>query len=516
MSQVFSNCSPKFVRDFGKLFSDQLCEGLSDIWPQVRLACCSASRHFMLTIKSLFLNQKKELLKKEKKEKKNKKKAKNEEENNNGDSFDYWRCYEQFVPPLCFNRYYDAEGVRLFNMESWTKITEGEGKSIVSKLIKQVLHYYFERAKSENENDREASYHCISEILIKIDKKLILPHLPSIKEILLLGLKDDVWNVKESSSYCCGRFFTSFPQASKDENFDLIDQLSILLGDTFPSVRLNAAISLSQFLESSPFASSLFKSYFLPLLSHLLPLAILQPSYHKNNPNTPQTNLPFHLKINPPPFIQTNPSPQQNFLKTSFPSPFLSNNFAKKENFLDILKEMEKIEKQGEIFDKNQKKKRDNDLEIHTNQESFSCCNFEPQKSKKEKDETDVWEKSDGAVSLFAELSKIFPDECFNLLEIFSKISSLMHFPLYHILLQNLWNSLPVISTNIQKFDKNTFLTLFLPHLKRVVESTDNRHLLTSIYPSFTFFVKKFDLKESDDKDQIYHLYSIFEKHNIK
>ena len=46
------------------------------------------------------------------------------------------------VPRLCLNRYYSAEGVRVYSIETWRLIMGDQGKEIVCKYAKEVCEYY--------------------------------------------------------------------------------------------------------------------------------------------------------------------------------------------------------------------------------------------------------------------------------------------------------------------------------------------------------------------------------------
>ena len=43
------------------------------------------------------------------------------------------------LPPMCLNRYYIAEGVRLYSQETWHQITEGRGIQLVEQYIQEVV-----------------------------------------------------------------------------------------------------------------------------------------------------------------------------------------------------------------------------------------------------------------------------------------------------------------------------------------------------------------------------------------
>ena len=49
------------------------------------------------------------------------------------------------LPRICLNRYYLAEGVRIYSQETWRLVTtleEGGGRKLVEKYIEEVVQYY--------------------------------------------------------------------------------------------------------------------------------------------------------------------------------------------------------------------------------------------------------------------------------------------------------------------------------------------------------------------------------------
>jgi hypothetical protein len=82
-----------------------LGKGLADNWSQVRLAASIATREFLLSL--------------------------TEEERS--------EQLAELLPKMCLNRYYVAEGVRLYSQESWRLITHNQGKELVEKHINETV-----------------------------------------------------------------------------------------------------------------------------------------------------------------------------------------------------------------------------------------------------------------------------------------------------------------------------------------------------------------------------------------
>lgn len=89
------------ITPFGREVSAHLAEGLADNWSQVRLAASVATRSFLLAlpedVRFLF--------------------------------------YPQLLPRMCLNRYYAADGVRMYSQETWRQVTGAAGKDLVQRYI---------------------------------------------------------------------------------------------------------------------------------------------------------------------------------------------------------------------------------------------------------------------------------------------------------------------------------------------------------------------------------------------
>ena len=51
-----------------------------------------------------------------------------------------WReeTFPVLLPPMCLNRRYQAEGVRLYSQETWERVMGSEGRAWVARLAPQV------------------------------------------------------------------------------------------------------------------------------------------------------------------------------------------------------------------------------------------------------------------------------------------------------------------------------------------------------------------------------------------
>lgn len=89
------------IAPFGRDVSVHLAAGLADNWSQVRLAASVATRHFLLSLPE----QARRLF------------------------------YPHLLPRMCLNRYYAADGVRMYSQETWRQVTGSAGKDLVQLFI---------------------------------------------------------------------------------------------------------------------------------------------------------------------------------------------------------------------------------------------------------------------------------------------------------------------------------------------------------------------------------------------
>lgn len=55
--------------------------------------------------------------------------------------------YAVILPAMCLNRYYVAEGVRVFSQETWRLLMGEEGRARVAEHIDAVVPYYISQSK---------------------------------------------------------------------------------------------------------------------------------------------------------------------------------------------------------------------------------------------------------------------------------------------------------------------------------------------------------------------------------
>ena len=125
---------------------------------------------------------------------------------------------------MCLNRYYIAEGVKLYSQarvcslgawgvcggrvvralaaggvcplqDTWKLVVQTRGPAIVASVIADVVTYYIGQAQAENHAVREAACFCIAELAHKVDKAAVAPHVPTLLHCLITCFKDESWPV---------------------------------------------------------------------------------------------------------------------------------------------------------------------------------------------------------------------------------------------------------------------------------------------------------------------------------
>eukprot|EP00887_Chlorella_sp_A99_P007146 scaffold2.g7146.t1 len=185
--------------------------GLSDNWSQVRYAASVATRAFMLAAEP-FRAQVLPLL----------------------------------LPQMCLNRYYVAEGVRAYSQarETWQLVLGESGREWVARCAPAVVSYYVEQSKADNHAVREAACECMGELLAKVDREAVLPHVPRLLRALLSCFRDASWPVRDAACLACGAAVRAFPAECRESLEKLYALWFAHLWDNIQSVREDSAVAL--------------------------------------------------------------------------------------------------------------------------------------------------------------------------------------------------------------------------------------------------------------------------------
>lgn len=192
-------------------FSAAIAKGLQDNWSQVRFAASVSVRTFLTKLSP---------------EKRTK-------------------YFQLLVPRMCLNRYYLAEGVKLYSQDTWKTVMGDTGRDVVASIASDMADYYVHVSDYDNHVVREAACHCIAELGTKVDKDAIRPHVAPLLNALLLCFKDDSWPVRDAACVASGQFVIGFPQESRACLDNLMKLWVEHLSDNIWSVREDAAMALA-------------------------------------------------------------------------------------------------------------------------------------------------------------------------------------------------------------------------------------------------------------------------------
>lgn len=363
----------------GYQFVEHLGRGLSDNWSQVRLAGSVATRQFLLSLPSEEARQK---------------------------------FYPALIAQMCLNRYYMAEGVRIYSQETWRLVTQGAGKSYVEKYIQQVVEYYIKATDSDNHAVREAACACIAELGSKIDKAAVSPYVTRLLETLLICFNDDSWPVRDAACVACGNFVLCFPEESKGEIPALYPLFFNNLQDNIPSVRQGAAIALVNVVKAYGEAS---QDTVLGKVKEGL----------EGLENQPATSEKYSA-------MDTGPATYS------------------------VTKQL-----------------RDNDMELHTDKQMYSCGSLAPKMGRGKRDggcmdhkfrkPSEPWELADGCVSLMAELSHIpsLSAPLMKLMPLLVKACTKRHYTHHVNFLETVCKQLPSFAKGLGKRHFKAYLEQF-------------------------------------------------------
>nr|CAH8826961.1 unnamed protein product [Trichobilharzia regenti] len=200
--------------------ASQLVQGLSDNWSQVRMAASRAVRTFF--------------------------------EVNPPPGYSRDDVYPILLPAMCLNRYYVAEGVRIYSQDTWCRVTQGEGRKLLGQFLSPAVDYYIKQSDADNHAVREAACASMAEIVMKLDPQLLLPFVDKLLNALLVCFGDESWPVRDAACVALGTLISIFPNETRAAGHnDLMAEYFLRnLGDSIPSVRHGAAASIAQILKS--------------------------------------------------------------------------------------------------------------------------------------------------------------------------------------------------------------------------------------------------------------------------
>lgn len=210
--------------------------------------------------------------------------------------------YPVLLPRMCLNRFYLAQGVKLYSHETWRIVFEkyrdfaGSGLENVAIHGGAICRYYTKMADADNHVVREAACQAIAELATKIGRSeqyshYLAPYVISLLQALLMCFHDESWPVRDEACLACGTFCLAYPKECEPELPTLFSRWTEQLTDQIWSVREDAAVALGDAIEA--YGSSMFDKA-MEILNRDLPSAKKQPAMSREEYKRRQNDIAIH------------------------------------------------------------------------------------------------------------------------------------------------------------------------------------------------------------------------------
>jgi len=238
--------------------------GLADNWSQVRMAASVLCRVFFSSIEDL-----------------------------NGSCDD---LYPLLLPRMCLNRFYLAQGVKLYSHETWKLVVKDNGINLVAQNLPAVCRYYVKMCDADNHVVREAACQAIAELSVRLGghaeyHETLKSHIDLLLQALLMCFHDESWPVRDEACLACGILCKNYSEECRPELKTLWERWTEQLTDQIWSVREDAAVALGDALEAYGVD---FLNEIRKLLTKLLPSAREQPAMTMQEFKAHQNDMEAH------------------------------------------------------------------------------------------------------------------------------------------------------------------------------------------------------------------------------
>jgi HEAT repeat protein len=154
--------------------------------------------------------------------------------------------YPLFLPRMCLNRHYVAEGVRSYSQATWKDVIGSDGRVYLVKLMDEVITFYESQCNADNHAVREAACQSLAEVSTRLDPKAVEPYVSRIVNALMQGFKDESWPVRDHACTALGNVTAHFGDKVEATGRlqELFDLFYAHLADNIVSVRENSSASM--------------------------------------------------------------------------------------------------------------------------------------------------------------------------------------------------------------------------------------------------------------------------------
>eukprot|EP00737_Agarophyton_chilense_P001377 gb/GEZJ01001547.1/.p1 GENE.gb/GEZJ01001547.1/~~gb/GEZJ01001547.1/.p1 ORF type:complete len:689 (+),score=86.20 gb/GEZJ01001547.1/:158-2224(+) len=214
LTAVASVAHERFVAELVERCAEVIAKGLQDNWSQVRFAASVATRTIM---SSLNVEERRKL-------------------------------YPVFLPRMCLNRHYVAEGVRNYSQYTWRYVIAEDGRLFLERYMDECISFYESQCQADNHAVREAACQSLGEAALRLNREVVSPFIERIIAGLVGCFKDESWPVRDNACQALADVISEFGGIAENtenlsESFELF---RAHLADNIPSVRENCANSFEK------------------------------------------------------------------------------------------------------------------------------------------------------------------------------------------------------------------------------------------------------------------------------
>lgn len=162
------------------------------------------------------------------------------------------------LPRMCLNRFYIAQGVKLYSQGTWRLVFGGTGEEAlrggggagaVARSAAPLCRYYAKMCDADNHAVREAACQGVAELAQKVGQhpiyaEYLSPYVTMLLQALLMCFHDESWPVRDEACLACGTFCRAYAVECAPELPTLFSRWTEQLTDQIWSVREDAAVAL--------------------------------------------------------------------------------------------------------------------------------------------------------------------------------------------------------------------------------------------------------------------------------
>jgi len=200
------------------------------------------------------------------------------------------------VPRMCLNRFYLAQGVKLYSHDTWKLVFSTGGLETVANCAGAVCRYYIKMCDADNHVVREAACQAVAELATKLGtddahKEKLQPFVHMLLQALVVCFHDESWPVRDEACLACGIFCKAYPDECRQELPMLKEKWVEQLTDQIWSVRQDAAVALADAMEA--YGDDML-DFLLQVIKEKMPGARNQPSMSREEYLNQQNDIESH------------------------------------------------------------------------------------------------------------------------------------------------------------------------------------------------------------------------------